>query len=329
MEKRKLGRQGLEVSALGLGCMGMSWAYSGADEAESVATIHRAVERGVTLLDTAEIYGPFENEKLVGRAIRGRRERVVLATKFGFRIGGDGQIVGTDSRPGHVREAVDASLARLGVDVIDLLYQHRLDRTVPIEETVGAMADLVRTGKVRFLGLSEVGAGTLRRASSVHPISALQSEYSLWERGLEAEVLPASRELGVGLVAYCPLGRGFLSGDAKRAEDYPEGDYRRGDPRFQAANFDRNLRLVEAVRGIARRRGATPAQVALAWLLDRGKDVVPIPGTTNRTHLEQNLEATRLQLADQELKELAEAGAPGTTAGPRYAERSMGLIDRS
>ncbi|HVL18395.1 MAG TPA: aldo/keto reductase, partial [Gemmatimonadales bacterium] len=273
METRRLGRQGLEVSAIGLGCMGMSQSYGVPDDAESVATIHRALELGVTFFDTAEVYGPFTNETLVGRALEGRRDRIVLATKFGWEIGTSGR-GGLDSRPAHIREAVEGSLRRLRTDRIDLLYQHRVDPAVPIEEVVGVMADLVREGKARFLGLSEAGVETIRRAHAVHPISALQSEYSLWERNLEAEIIPVLRELEIGLVPFSPLGRGFLTGTARRAEEYPEGDYRRGDPRFQGANYDANMRAAKVVAELARELGATPAQVALAWVLARGSDMV-------------------------------------------------------
>jgi len=324
---RRLGRQGLEVSALGLGCMGMSQSYGVPDDKESVATLHRAIELGVTFLDTAEAYGPFTNEELLGRALKGRRDAVILATKFGFRIEG-GQLVGTDSRPGHIREVTEASLRRLNTDHIDLLYQHRVDPAVPVEDVVGAMADLVREGKVRFLGLSEAGEATIRRAHAVHPISALQSEYSLWERNLEADIIPVLRELGIGLVAFSPLGRGFLTGTAKRAEEYPEGDYRRGDPRFQGANFDANMRAGSVVQELARRRGATPAQVALAWLLHKGDDIVPIPGTKRRRYLEENAGGASLTLGPAEVAELDRALAPDVVAGPRYNERMMTFIDR-
>ncbi len=324
---RTLGRQGLEVSALGLGCMGMSQSYGEPDNRESVATLHRAIELGVTFLDTAEAYGPFTNEELLGRALEGRRDQVMLATKFGFRFEGR-QVVGTDSRPRHIREVVDASLRRLNTDRIDLLYQHRVDPAVPIEDVVGAMADLVHEGKVRFLGLSEAGEATIRRAHAVHPISALQSEYSLWERNLETEIIPVIRELGIGLVAFSPLGRGFLTGTASRAEEYPEGDYRRGDPRFQGANFDANMRAASVVHEIARRKGATPAQVALAWLLRKGDDIVPIPGTKRRRYLEENVGGARLELEPAEIEQLDRALPPDAVAGPRYNERMMAFIDR-
>jgi aryl-alcohol dehydrogenase-like predicted oxidoreductase len=327
---RTLGTQGLRVSALGLGCMGMSQSYGTAeerDERESIATVHRALELGVTFFDTAEVYGPHTNEELLARALKGRRERALLATKFGFRIE-SGAVAGLDSRPPHVREAVEGSLRRLATDHIDLLYQHRVDPAVPIEETVGAMAELVGEGKVRFLGLSEAGEKTIRRAHAVHPISALQSEYSLWERNLEPRLIPLLRELGIGLVPFSPLGRGFLTGDPKRAEEYAEGDYRRGDPRFQGENFDANMRAASVVRDLAQRRGATPAQVALAWLLHKGEDVVPIPGTKRRRYLEENLAAASLALAPAEVAELDHALAPEMVAGPRYNERMMAFIDR-
>ena len=324
---RKLGCQGLEVSALGLGCMGMSQSYGVPDDRESIATLHRAIELGVTFLDTAEAYGPFTNEALLGRAIEGRRDRVVLATKFGFRFDG-GRTVGTDSRPEHIREVTEVSLRRLRTDRIDLLYQHRVDPTVPIEDVVGVMADLVREGKVRFLGLSEAGEATIRRAHAVHPISALQSEYSLWERNLERDIIPVLHELGIGLVAFSPLGRGFLTGTAKRAEDYTEGDYRRGDPRFQGANFDANMRAASVVQELARRKGATPAQVALAWLLEKGDDIVPIPGTKRRRYLEENVGAASLALDLADVAELDRALSPEAVAGPRYNEQMMAFIDR-
>ena len=324
---RTLGTQGLEVCALGLGCMGMSQSYGTPDDQESVATLHRALELGVTFLDTAEAYGPFTNEELLGRALEGRRDRVVLATKFGFRFQGN-QLTGTDSRPEHIREVADASLRRLRTDRIDLLYQHRVDPGVPIEDVVGAMARLVEEGKVRFLGLSEAGEATIRRAHAVHPISALQSEYSLWERNLEGDVLPVLRELGIGLVPFSPLGRGFLTGTARRAEEYPEGDYRRGDPRFQGENFDANMRAASVVRDVAVRHEATPSQVALAWLLHKGDDIVPIPGTKRRRYLEENVAAASLTLDRAEIETLDRALPPESVAGPRYNERMMAFIDR-
>jgi aryl-alcohol dehydrogenase-like predicted oxidoreductase len=324
---RKLGTHGLEVSALGLGCMGMSQFYGVADEGESIATLHRALELGVTFLDTAESYGPFTNEELLGRALAGRRDEVVLATKFGFRIEG-GKIAGVDSRPEHVREVVEASLRRLRTDRIDLLYQHRVDPAVPIEDVVGAMAALVREGKVRFLGLSEAGERTIRRAHAVHPISALQSEYSLWERNLEPRILPLLRELGIGLVPFSPLGRGFLAGTARRAEEYPETDYRRRDPRYVGENFDANVRAAEAVRDLARRKGATPAQVALAWLLAKGDDAVPIPGTKRRSFLEENAGAAEVKLTTADVTALDAVLPEGKAAGDRYAPELARFIDR-
>lgn len=328
MQQRHLGRNGPMVSSLGLGCMGMSWAYGAANEADAVATIHHALDRGVTFFDTAEMYGPFTNETLLGRALAGRRDGLVVATKFGFRIGADHAVSGLDSRPENVKRVCDASLARLGIDVIDLFYQHRVDKAVPIEETVGAMAELVQAGKVRYLGLSEASAATIRRAHAVHPITALQSEWSLWEREIEAEILPTLRELGIGLVPFCPLGRGFLTGQAKRAEDYPEGDYRRGDPRLQGDNFAANMRLVEAVAAIGREKAATPAQIALAWLLHQGDDVVPIPGTKRQRYLDENLGALDIKLSADDLDRLDAIAAPGRTAGPRYPEKMMALVDR-
>jgi aryl-alcohol dehydrogenase-like predicted oxidoreductase len=326
MARRKLGVQGLEVGALGLGCMGMSQHYGPGDEGESIATIHRAIDLGVTLFDTAEVYGPFVNEELLGRALEGRRDGVVVATKFGFRIGEDRP--GVDSRPEHVRAVAEASLRRLRTDRIDLFYQHRVDPAVPIEDVVGAMADLVREGKVRFLGLSEAGEATIRRAHAVHPISALQSEYSLWERNLEPLILPVLRELGIGLVPFSPLGRGFLTGTAKRAEDYPEGDFRRGDPRFQGANFDANVRAASVVREVGKKHGATPGQIALAWLLHKGEDLVPIPGTKRRRYLEENVAAADLTLTRDEMARLDAALPPEVVAGERYSTQNMSLIDR-
>jgi aryl-alcohol dehydrogenase-like predicted oxidoreductase len=332
LPQRKLGANGLTVSALGLGCMGMSQSYGSAeerDERESIATIHRAIELGCTFLDTAEVYGPFSNEELVGRAIKRRRSQVVIATKFGFRIqGSQRSLTELDSRPSHIREAVDGSLRRLGTDYIDLLYQHRVDPRVPIEDVVGTMADLIGQGKVLYLGLSEAGESTIRRAHAVHPISALQSEYSLWERNLEPRIIPLIRELGIGLVPFSPLGRGFLTGTAKRAEEYPEDDYRRGDPRYQGENFDANMRAAASVHELARRKGVTPGQIALAWLLHKGEDVVPIPGTKRRRYLEENIAAAEVELSGQELDQLDRALPPEKVAGPRYNERLMATVDR-
>ncbi len=327
LAKRKLGSQGLEVSALGLGCMGMSQSYGSADDNESVATIHRALELGLNFFDTAEVYGPFINEELVGTALKGRREQAIIATKFGFRIE-SGQRSETNSRPEHIREAVDASLRRLQVEYIDLLYQHRVDPEVPIEEVAGTVGELVRAGKVHYFGLSEAGEKTIRRAHATHPVSALQSEYSLWERNLEAQIIPVLRELGIGLVPFSPLGRGFLTGTTKRAEDYPEGDFRRGDPRFQGANYDANMRAAALVKQIAERTHSKPGQVALAWLLQKGEDVVPIPGTKRRSYLEENVAAATLRLEAREMAELDEALSPEAISGPRYNERLMALVDR-
>ncbi|MGO9451817.1 MAG: aldo/keto reductase [Candidatus Binataceae bacterium] len=327
LSKRNLGSQGLEVSAIGLGCMGMSQSYGPADERESIATLHRAIELGCTFFDTAESYGPFSNEELMGRAFKGRRDRVVIATKFGSRFDGN-RIVGMDSRPEHIREAVEGCLRRLGTDFIDLLYQHRVDRTVPIEDVAGAVGDLVKQGKVRFFGLSEAGINTIRRAHGVHPVSALQSEYSLWERNLEPEIIPVLRELGIGLVPFCPLGRGFLTGEVKRAEEYTEGDFRRIDPRYQGANYDANVNAVRIVRDIAAARQATPGQVALAWLLQKGGDIVPIPGTKRRKYLEENITAESIRLDPSQMKMLDDALAPGKVSGKRYADWIMATIDR-
>ena len=327
LQRQRLGRQGLEVSALGLGCMGMSQSYGAFDDAESIATVHRAIEVGVNFFDTAEVYGPFTNEELVGRALRGKRDQAVIATKFGFAIR-DGQTVGVDSRPEHIREAADASLRRLGTDRIDLLYQHRVDPRVPIEDVAGAVGALVREGKVRFFGLSEAGAGNIRRAHAVHPVSALQSEYSLWERNLEAEIIPLLRELGIGLVPFSPLGRGFLTGTAKPAEDYPETDFRRRDPRFQRGNFEANMRAAEIVRAIGLAKQAKPGQVELAWLLHKGDDIVPIPGTKRRSYLEENVAAAELVLSAADMARLDEALSPDAVAGPRYTPQMMAMIDR-
>jgi aryl-alcohol dehydrogenase-like predicted oxidoreductase len=315
----KLGSQGLETSRQGLGCMGMSEFYGEADEAESIATIQRALELGVTLLDTSDIYGPFTNERLVGRAIAGRREQVVLATKFGIVRDEDGTRRGIDGSPAHVRQACEASLQRLGIDHIDLYYQHRVDPDTPIDETVGAMGELVQEGKVRYLGLSEAAPDTIRRAHTTHPITALQSEYSLWSREPEAEILPTLRELGIGFVPYAPLGRGFLTGRFRSTETLGEGDFRRSVPRFSGDNLDRNLQIVEAVEALAAEKGVTAAQIALAWVHHQGEDLVPIPGTTTRRHLESNVAALDVRLTDEESARLA---AVGTAVGDRYGDMS-------
>ncbi|GAC1423241.1 MAG: aldo/keto reductase [Ktedonobacteraceae bacterium] len=329
MQKRTLGKSNLEVSALGLGCMGMSTSYGPADEMESIATIHRAIELGCTFLDTAEVYGPYTNEELLGRALKGRRDDVTLATKFGFRIE-NGKQVGTDrdSRPEHIRRVVEDSLRRLQTDRIDLLYQHRVDPAVPMEEVAGTVGELVKEGKVRFFGLSEAGVANIRRAHAVHPVSALQSEYSLWERNLEADVLPVLRELGIGLVPFSPLGRGFLAGEVKRAEEYPDGDFRRGDPRYQGENFDANMRAAEAVREVARSLGVKPGQVALAWLLHKGPNIVPIPGTKRVKYLEENVAAASVSLDAAQMSTLDDALAPGKVSGPRYNPTVMSMVDR-
>jgi aryl-alcohol dehydrogenase-like predicted oxidoreductase len=326
MEKRKLGGQGLEVSAEGLGCMGMSEFYGPTDEIEAIATIHRAIDLGVDLLDTADMYGPFTNERLVGRAIADRRDQVVLATKFGNERRDDGSWIGINGRPEYVRAACEASLARLGVDHIDLYYQHRVDKTVPIEETIGAMAELVSAGKVRYLGLSEASPETIRRAHAVHPVSALQTEYSLWTRDPEQAVLPTVRELSIGFVAYSPLGRGFLAGRFRGPDDLRnEGDFRANQPRFKDENLEQNLKLLRYLEEIAQEKGVTPAQLALAWVLHRGPDVVPIPGTKKRRYVEENVAAAEISLNDEELGRLDEALPPGATAGDRYAD--MKTID--
>jgi len=328
MEQRRLGTQGLIVSAQGLGCMGMSDFYGQRDEAEAVATIHRALDLGVNLLDTSDMYGPFTNEELVGRAIKGKRNDVVVATKFGIVRTSDPNYRGICGRPDYVRSACDASLKRLGVDHIDLYYQHRVDPEVPIEDTVGAMADLVAAGKVRFLGLSEAGTATIRRAHAVHPISALQSEYSLWSRDPEDEVLPALRESGIGLVAYSPLGRGFLTGQITRFEDFDADDYRRLSPRFQGDNFARNLHLVERIKAIAERKGVTAGQLALAWVMARGNDIVPIPGTKRRKYLEENVAAAAVAISTAEMAEIDRALPKGAAAGERYPAAMMAILNR-
>ncbi|RWN18756.1 MAG: aldo/keto reductase [Mesorhizobium sp.] len=331
LKTRKLGSQGLQVSAIGLGCMGMSQSYGPADEAESIATLHGAIELGCTFLDTAEVYGPYTNEALLGRALKGKRDQVTIATKFGFRIE-NGKQAGTDSRPEHIREVVEASLGRLGTDRIDLLYQHRVDPAVPMEDVAGAVGELVAQGKVRFFGLSEAGAANIRRAHAAHPVSAVQSEYSLWERNLEPEIIPLLGELGIGLVPFSPLGRGFLTGQVKRAEDYPDGDYRRNDPRYQGENYDANVEAAAKVSDIAAARGVKPGQVALAWLLAKGDgfgiDIVPIPGTKRTKYLEENVAAAAIKLDATEMAALDAALAPGKVSGPRYTERGMAMVDR-
>ena len=327
MEKRTLG-QGLEVSSMGLGCMGMSDFYGGRDEGEALATLHRALDLGIDFLDTADMYGGGRNEELVGRAIHGRRNQVILATKFGNVRNPDGSFAGVNGKPGYVRQCCEASLKRLGVDVIDLYYQHRVDPETPIEDTVGAMAALVREGKVRWLGLSEAAPGTIRRAHAVHPIAALQTEYSLWSRDPEDELLPTIRELGIGFVAYSPLGRGFLTGQIRQIDDLEADDYRRNSPRFQGENFQKNLALVDEINALATQKGCAPSQLALAWVLAQGKDIVPIPGTKRRKYLEENVRALEVKLDAEDLARIDRVIPPGAASGARYAPHALRAVGR-
>lgn len=328
MEQRELGKSGLKVSAMGLGCMGMSEFYGARDEAESIATVHRALELGVNFLDTADMYGPFTNEELIGRAIKGRREEVVLATKFGNVRGEDGSFLGISGQPEYVRKSCEASLRRLGLDTIDLYYQHRVDPNTPVEETIGEMSRLVEEGKVRYLGISEAAIETLRRAHAVHPIAALQTEYSLWSRDPEDGILDACRELGIGFVPYSPLGRGFLTGQIKSLDDFAPDDFRPMSPRFQGENFNKNLELVKSIEKIAAEKGCTPAQLALAWVLAQGKDIVPIPGTKQRKYLEQNVAALNVKITPEELRRIDEVAPKGAAAGTRYPEAMMAALNR-
>lgn len=326
ISKRKLGSQGLEVSSLGLGCMGMSQSYGVPDDSESTQTLHRAIELGITLFDTAEVYGPFKNEELLGKALKGKRDQVMIATKFGFDIQ-DGKMVGLNSRPGHIKKAVEGSLKRLQTDYIDLLYQHRVDKSIPIQEVVGVMGELVKEGKVRYLGLSEAGIDNIRKAHATYPISALQSEYSLWERSLENTILPLIRELNIGLVPFSPLGRGFLTGQVKRAEEYTGNDYRKIDPRYQGSNFDENQKALSVIHELARAKNVTAAQIALAWVLSKGDDIVPIPGTKREKYLVENIAALKLSLNKADLNALEEAFPQGKAFGPRYPEQQMAYVD--
>lgn len=327
MQKRKLGKAGPEVSAIGLGCMGMSEFYGNADEAESIETIHKAFDSGINFFDTADMYGPYKNEKLVGKALKGIRDNVILATKFGIVRGDDPKSRSVNGRPEYVKSACDASLKRLGVDHIDLYYQHRVDKDTPIEDTIGAMADLVKEGKVRFLGLSEASAETIRRADKVHPITALQTEYSLWTRDPERDILSTVRELGIGFVAYSPLGRGFLTGRFQSPDDFDDDDFRKYSPRFQGKNFNKNLQLVEKVEELAKQKGVTPAQLALAWVLHQGNDIVPIPGTTKLKHSEENIAAVNIKLTEEELKQIDDIFPMDAASGLRYPEQAMKSVN--
>lgn len=328
-EYRKLGQQGLEVSKLGLGCMGMSQWYGTPDDEEAIATIDRALDLGITMLDTAEAYGPFANEELIGKAMKGRREQMVIATKFGFPMKmEDGTTTKIDSRPHHIVEVVEASLGRLQTDYIDILYQHRVDPSVPIEDVVGTMANLIAAGKVRYLGLCEASESTIRKAHAVHPLSVVQCEFSVWERNLENGILPLLRELRIGLVGFCPLGRGFLTGSVDRAENYPEDDFRSHDPRLQGTNYDQNMAIANKIKDLANRHGLTPAQLAIAWVLHQGDDIVPIPGTKRRKYLEENARSAYIELDVDLLAEIENTVRSDMVAGPRYNERMMALIDR-